>query len=256
MHCTFINAFHYCLCGYGSLKKMKNCVIKERCFTFSGLDVQTWQSWVIKHSWLWRITVHICDTRLIGAIIQLNCRSVTGKDFHRPQEGGNAPWEAKHDKYILDYASFMQALHIVLAIWNNLHLFSSHSWKTGFQTLWLLFKNYNFTDKIFTKCNSKRIILQITIPIHKKKKYIYIEINLIVLICMTFHAWKAQLKKYRPNSSRFSMTVGTLVKKWYKSVIGVVPFIKIILCTLLVLHLRLQKVQRCTFCRLCARFPW
>lgn len=65
---------------------------------------------------------------------------------------------------------------------------------------------------------------------------------------MTFHAWKAQLKKiHRPNISRFSMTVGTLVKKRYKSVIGVVTFIKILLCTFLVLHLRLQKVQRCTF---------
>lgn len=57
----------------------------------------------------------------LGAIIQLNCWSVTGKDFYRPQEGVNAPWEAKHDKYILDYASFMQALHIVLAIWINFH---------------------------------------------------------------------------------------------------------------------------------------
>lgn len=166
MHSTFINAFHYCLCGYGSLKKRENCVIKECCFTFSGLDVQTWQSWVIKHSWLRRITVHICDTRLIGAIIQLNCRSVTGKDFHRPQEGVNAPWEAKAWQVYSWWMMQVLCRHYTYCFrnLNEFPLISSHSWLTGFQTLWLLFKNNNFTDKTFTKCNFKRIILQITIP--------------------------------------------------------------------------------------------
>lgn len=68
---------------------MENCVIKECCFTFSGLGVQTWQSWVIKHFEELQFISVTVDR--LGAIIQFNSRSVTGKGFHCPQEGVNSP---------------------------------------------------------------------------------------------------------------------------------------------------------------------